>query len=198
MPQTIYLIRHGETTTNQQDIMAGHLDVPLTQVGHEQAQKLSALLHGIHFDTLITSDLISTQQTAAPLAKLAGHMPVAYSELKERGQGPFEGVSWQDILDRYPDFVNQAYRQETNTLGVESTAALKTRIKKAFKHIHQDHAGQTVAIFTHGGLKRILIWHLTGQPVSDDLRFTNTSVTILEKNSGHNYTVTQLADTSHL
>lgn len=46
----LWLIRHGETQANVDDLYSGHAPTPLTARGIEQAQNLHTLLHDVSFD----------------------------------------------------------------------------------------------------------------------------------------------------
>jgi probable phosphoglycerate mutase len=83
----IMLIRHGETEWNARGLYQGHLNSPLTQEGLQQAQALAQRLRGHRIDALYTSDLGSTQETAAPLAKVSGLEPRVDARLRERKHG---------------------------------------------------------------------------------------------------------------
>ena len=61
---TVILVRHAER-------VLGDGDVPLTDRGRERAAALARLLVDADVRSIITSEMIRTQQTAAPLAKQA-------------------------------------------------------------------------------------------------------------------------------
>ena len=63
MPSThttteLILIRHGETDWNRELRFQGHIDVPLNDMGHEQARRLGLRLTDEPVDLLISSDLM--------------------------------------------------------------------------------------------------------------------------------------------
>ena len=71
------LIRHGETAWNRELRFQGQLDVPLNDMGFEQAQRLKIRMvqalaewqtQGRVPTRLISSDLLRAQQTAQPVA----------------------------------------------------------------------------------------------------------------------------------
>lgn len=53
----IYLVRHGETDANRKRIIQGHLDIPLSEIGLEQAALVASALRVIKFDIALSSDL---------------------------------------------------------------------------------------------------------------------------------------------
>ena len=65
----LYLIRHGESIANKERFYAGQTDVPLTELGREQAKELVPFLSHISFDCVFSSDLsraMDTQKIALP------------------------------------------------------------------------------------------------------------------------------------
>ena len=77
----ITLIRHAEPQW-----VLGGLNVdnpPLTSRGHDQAQLLAKFLADEHFDEVLVSPLVRTQQTAAPLLEILNHELVIEPWLEE-------------------------------------------------------------------------------------------------------------------
>ena len=60
----VYVIRHGESETNQSKKWTGWLDVNLTDKGREDAKKAGTFLAGIVWDQIYTSDLVRARETA--------------------------------------------------------------------------------------------------------------------------------------
>jgi len=48
----IFLIRHGNTEFNKKKIFRGHFDIPLDNIGIEQAEKTGLFLKDINFDVI--------------------------------------------------------------------------------------------------------------------------------------------------
>ena len=82
----LILIRHGRTVRNAEGVLQGRADVPLDQVGHEQAQALAVALPGL--SRVVASPLKRAVETASALA--------ATVELDERfvelDYGSFDGI----------------------------------------------------------------------------------------------------------
>lgn len=70
----IYIIRHGQTKLNAEDKIRGWSDVPLDEVGIEQAHDLgeAMLAAGIELDGIFSSDLQRSIQTSVIISKITG------------------------------------------------------------------------------------------------------------------------------
>ncbi len=97
----LYLVRHGQTSANvarQLDTAVPGLD--LTDTGREQALALAERLGGEDLGAIYTSDLVRTQQTAAPLADRLGLGIVVLPGLREIQAGDYEmSTDWQPYVD---------------------------------------------------------------------------------------------------
>lgn len=94
---TMTFIRHGETQANAEGIAATTVPgPPLTEVGQEQAATLADKLKDGGFDGVYASQMVRTQQTAAPLAKALGEQVTVLPGLNEISAGWFEGVSMKE------------------------------------------------------------------------------------------------------
>jgi len=92
---TLLAIRHGETVLNIEQRYQGHSDSPLTETGRNQVSALGRRMAKMEFDTLISSDLGRTQETASIIAGYTGHAVETDSRLRERNYGIFYGtVRW--------------------------------------------------------------------------------------------------------
>src|ERR1044071_8115383 len=60
----IYLARHGETTWSLSGQHTGLTDLPLTELGERNAQRLGGRLSGIVFDSCFTSPLRPARRTS--------------------------------------------------------------------------------------------------------------------------------------
>lgn len=161
----LILIRHGETDWNRELRFQGHVDVPLNATGHEQARRLAERLAAerpvVHH--LICSDLIRTQQTAAPSLQVlfpqARIDTLTDSALREQNFGVVDGKRVDDVKQDHADAWNQWLRFEADygMPGGETTRQFHTRVMDAVYRIAQQHSGQTVMVVTHGGVLD-MIW----------------------------------------
>ena len=66
---TIYMIRHGQSMGNLERRLLGHTDLPLTELGHLQAERAAEYLLQFGITRVYSSDLLRARQTVEPLAR---------------------------------------------------------------------------------------------------------------------------------
>ncbi|MGJ7508304.1 histidine phosphatase family protein [Variovorax sp. GT1P44] len=154
MATELILIRHGETDWNRELRFQGHIDVPLNDLGHEQARRLGLRMAGESVQHLVSSDLMRAQQTAAPASRQLELEIVTSAALREQNFGVVDGMRADEIQDLHPraweDWLQ--FREDHAMPEGESPREFHTRIIEALGRIAVAHAGQTVLVVTHGGV----------------------------------------------
>jgi len=163
----VLAIRHGETAWNRDKRIQGQLDVPLNAVGEAQARRLAAALAGERIDVVYSSDLGRARQTAAALADRSGQALQLDPGLRERQFGIFEGLTWSEIAERWPEQSERWRRRdpEFGAAGGETLADFNARSVAATERLLARHAGQTVVLVTHGGVLDCLYRAATRLPL---------------------------------
>lgn len=142
---TLVLVRHGQTDWNLQRRIQGATDIPLNEVGRQQAFEAALLLRERRWDGVITSPLIRARHTAQIIAgELALADPVSLSDIVERNFGEAEGLTREQVFERFPDGVPVPGRERR-----EQVAA---RVAPALSGLAADHPGQLLIVVTHGGV----------------------------------------------
>ena len=98
----LILVRHGQTSSNvghNLDTAAPGAD--LTELGREQAYALVDTLGREPVRTMFVSNLVRTQQTAAPLARHFGLEPLVREGLREISAGDLEMASDEESIQTY-------------------------------------------------------------------------------------------------
>ena len=168
MKTQLLLIRHGETAWNAEHRIQGQLDIPLSPLGVLQSARLAECLANEPIDAVYSSRQSRAWLTAAPLAARLGLEVIAEPRLRERSFGIFEGLTLDEIAERYPPEFKKwrerdpAWRPE----GGESGQQLIDRVLSAVSDIGVKHPRQTVVLVSHGGVldvlyraARLLEWH---------------------------------------
>jgi probable phosphoglycerate mutase len=147
-------IRHGETAWNVDTRIQGQLDIPLNDKGRWQAQQLGAAIAHEGIEAIYSSDLARAWQTAQALADACGLEPVAEPGLRERAFGIFEGHTFAEIEQRWPDGHQRWKRRDVDfgPEGGEVLHAFYARSVQTVERIARAHRGGTIALVAHGGV----------------------------------------------
>jgi probable phosphoglycerate mutase len=148
-PETrLVLARHGETAWSKSGQHTGRTDIPLTDVGREQARRLGTALAGRSFSRVLTSPLARASETA----RIAGFTSdvVVDPELQEWDYGVYEGRRRVDIAAEEPGWTVWS-RPIT---GGESLAELGARADRVIDRLLP--IGGDVLVFSHGHFLRVL------------------------------------------
>ncbi|MDE1948393.1 MAG: histidine phosphatase family protein [Burkholderiales bacterium] len=150
----LLLIRHGETAWNVEQRIQGQLDIPLNDKGLWQAGRVAAALADAGIDAVYSSDLRRAAATAEALARAAGLEVVPDTGLRERAFGRFEGVTFREIAQRWPEDAQRWRRRDPDfgPGGGETLNAFYARCFGAATRLAGAHPGQTVALVAHGGV----------------------------------------------
>ncbi|TMG99603.1 MAG: histidine phosphatase family protein [Betaproteobacteria bacterium] len=195
----VIAIRHGETAWNVDTRIQGQLDVPLNERGREQARRLGQAMAAEDLHAIYASDLSRAHETASAVARRAGLAVMPARGLRERGFGIFEGYTFAEIEERWPE-QSQRWRRRDPEFGPEGGETLLgfyTRAVAAATALAQAHLGQTIALVAHGGVmdclyraaSRITLqaprtWHL-GNATINRLLYTPQGFTLVGWNDDY-------------
>jgi broad specificity phosphatase PhoE len=201
MTTRVLLIRHGETAWNAEGRWQGRAPVPLNETGAAQSGRLGHYLaaNGPRFEALYASPLRRAMQTALAIAEAVA-MPISPEpRLTEIDLGDWQGLTRAEAeawdADRFAAY-NAAWPDDPLPNG-ESWLDVRTRARAAFDDLAQYHAGQTIAIVSHGGTIGQLIESLFGKIERPTL--SNTSITLVERSAPvSDWTLAQIGWTPHL
>jgi broad specificity phosphatase PhoE len=197
----LILIRHGESTWNDEGRIQGWTDCPLSERGRRQAEKLADRLADLPIAALYTSSLKRALETAHIVAR-ALNLPLTVDErLGEYGVGDLEGLTIEEIKERYPS-IYQGWQETTRWIplpGEEERTVFAQRVRAAMADIVASYPDDTVAVVTHGGVLGIFLAELLGLGWGERLPFVfdNASLSVIELD-GHRTRVRSLNDTCHL
>ena len=153
---TFALIRHGQTDWNAQRRLQGSTDIPLNDVGRDQARGAVEALAGHGWDAVVSSPLSRAAETADLIAAGLG-LTVArrVPELTERSFGPAEGMQDGPELD--------ALRTPGGFHGAEGEDEAAGRGLAALEALAEEFRGGRVLVVTHGSLLRVSLSRAVGR-----------------------------------
>lgn len=201
----IILIRHGETAWNRELRFQGHADVPLNDIGHEQARRIGLRLAGETAQHLISSDLMRAQQTAAPAALQLSLPVVTSAALREQFFGVVEGMRSDEIQSLHPRAWEEwlEFREDHAMPEGETPREFHARIIAALGGIAAAHTGQHLIVVTHGGVLD-MVWRtakglsLSGPRRSDIPNAGFNRIRIADPAKPEAIEIVDWADTRHL
>jgi len=158
----IYLMRHCETISNCQRRYLGHSDSPLSDIGKNQAKEIAEKLSGSKIEAIFSSDLERALLSATPLAKNLNLEIFKEPRLREINFGLIENLTYEQAMNLYPKEMNSWYSDFLNQSppSGEHFKDLECRVFDFIDYLSKEKF-KTVAIFTHGGVCRLLISRLT-------------------------------------
>ncbi len=127
----LYFVRHGETEWSLTGRHTGRTEIPLTDVGEQEARKLGTRLPKESFTRVLSSPRLRARRTCE-LMGLAAVMEID-PELAEWDYGDYEGMRSVEIRKTRPDW--NLFRD--GCPGGESPAAISGRADRFIARVRQ-------------------------------------------------------------
>ena len=150
----VLAIRHGETAWNVDSRIQGQLDIPLNETGRWQARRLARAVAEEGISAVYSSDLLRAFETARSVARGCGQPINTDTGLRERGFGVFEGLTFREIEQRWPE-QSERWRKRDPEFGPEGGETLRdfyARCVETATRLAAAHPGETIALVAHGGV----------------------------------------------
>ena len=170
----LYLVRHGETVDNANQIMQGQTPGELNDNGIRQAEEFAERLKEEPIDAFVSSDLQRSIHTCELIAAPHGKAVRTTSLLRERDWGSFTGKhipSLANIKDPslWPD-------------DIESLEALKARAKEFLTWLKKEYPNKRVLAVGHGIINKAIQSVYYDKPMNELKPMGNAEVRMLELN----------------
>ena len=184
MPITILLVRHGQDEDNEQRIMNGRRDNPLTELGRQQATEAGNKIAGDEITAIYSSPLKRAKETAEIISSHHGLKVETDNRLLERDFGVVTGL---------PSSVIKLYCKNTietgkniyilDGRGVERFQEVFRRAKAFIKDIKVKHENEKIVIVCHNDIAKMIQAVVLHREIDDILKNTqfleNASITEL-------------------
>ena len=163
-PFELVLVRHGFSEGNEQGLLSGWSDVPLTQRGREELRELRRTAEYPVTERYYSSDLVRCRDTFEELyagrAVLDGLRP----EFREIHFGSLENVRWKP--EEFARFF-RAWLSGVRVADEESREEFTARVRGAVKTLAEQCRAEGVhsaTVVTHSGVIKTLLVSLRGLP----------------------------------
>ncbi|RCW40698.1 putative phosphoglycerate mutase [Halopolyspora algeriensis] len=207
-PTRLLILRHGQTALSVDRRYSGRGDVPLTELGENQAKaaaKRLATMDGVVTPEgaapVISSPLERTRRTAQAVADATGGELLFYDGLIEADFGDWEGLTFLEASEQYSDLHSRWLGNPAiDPPNGESITTVFDRVRVAHRELLQRFAGRTIIVVSHvTPIKALLRLGLDAGPsVFYRLHLDLASLSIAEFYPDGNASVRLVNDTSHL
>lgn len=163
---TVLLVRHGQTPTTGKVLPGRAKGLHLSDRGREQAEQVAGRLAELNtIAAVYASPLERTRETAAPIAKAAGHRVVADKGLLECDFGDWTGAELRRLMKK-PEWTTIQRAPSTFRFpGGESFPEMQHRMVSAIDRLRNAHAGQTIVCVSHADTIKAVVAHALGTPL---------------------------------
>ncbi|MBI4592756.1 MAG: histidine phosphatase family protein [Candidatus Rokubacteria bacterium] len=180
----LLLARHGESVWNGIRRFQGATDVPLSEVGYDQARALGRALRTYRVAAAYVSPLERARATALTALGDTGVPLTPVDELREFGLGEWEGRTIDEIRRRDGNPYRAWVRAPLDSPppGAEPLDQVGRRVIRAFERIAAAHPnGDDVLVVAHGGVISVYACHVLGCSLNAlwRLRIDNASLTVV-------------------
>lgn len=147
----LYVARHGQTQWNLEDKVCGSTDLPLTELGLQQARILTDQVVKVKPDVIISSTMLRARQTAQGSCEACGLELITDSRIVEQDFGTFEGASRFD-----PEFQVRRRNFAAKFPQGESMLQMCHRVYSFLDELAEKYAGRKVVVVCHGSVARMM------------------------------------------
>ena len=170
----VVLVRPGATDFDDQGRMKGCLNMPLSECGREQVERIAAELADLEIDEIVTAPCESAIETATRLAKgrsvLGRSVKVRIVEcFRNVDHGLWHGKLIEEVRRTQPKVYKQGQESPLNLCppGGETIQQAKDRVVKAIKKVTKRSGGGTIALVIPDPLASIVHSILDGDDIRD-------------------------------
>ena len=156
----LYLVRHGQSTGNEQQLFFGLRDHPLTELGRKQARQAAEKLKEASFSRCLSSPLSRAWDTAMICTEGRYVVPQACPAILEQDMGELEGLTWGAAEAKFGDHIGVLLVDwfHTNPPGGEPPAHMLDRVGGCVDELIA--RGEDTLLVAHNGSLSLVLLHL--------------------------------------
>lgn len=146
------LVRHGETSHNQDGIVQGQTDTALSEHGVAQAEDLAERLAAEPIAAIYTSNLRRSKRTAEIIGRSHAVAPTSMSDLAEQHVGDWQGRNTASLF-KMLDEEGHTWVEWKPANG-ERWGEFCDRVLSAIETIRERHLSETVLVVGHAEVNK--------------------------------------------
>ncbi len=197
----IYLVRHGQTAWNKEEIFRGRSDVPLNDTGLREAELAAEFFRGREIKAIYSSPLLRASQTAGKIADLLSLRVESLQGIIDMSFGVWEGRPLREVKatdgDRYHQWQEEPHRLKLP--GGESLDEVRERSMGVLEGVIRRHAEETVIMVTHRVINKVILCAILGLDNSHFWQMSQdtTAINLIQYRLGK-YTLSLMNESCHL
>lgn len=189
----IILARHGQTSWNIKGKFQGSSDVPLDEIGQQQATHMAYAAARFPLGHLYHSPLGRATETAKTISTFLSIPMSPQDAFKELNLGDLEGMTSPQAYKQFPNIICQ-WRRDPSLVTMpngESLGQLQTRVSLGLEYLLKEHVSsvdtQAIMVVSHNFAIISFLCYVLNIPLSRFHQFQVDlgSFTILESKDGH-------------
>jgi len=197
----IYLVRHGTTDWNKEEIFRGRAECKLNETGKAEARALAAYFEEVPFAGIFSSPLSRAMETARPTAVSKGLEIVPDPAFTDLDFGEWQGLPLKEAQEKYPDLY-RLWREQPGAVSFprgETLARVRSRAWEGLVRVAEGNPQKTILIVTHRVLTKVLICAALGLDDSHfwQIKQDSTAINCFEYSRGI-FHIALINDTCHL
>lgn len=162
MKTRIYIIRHGESHQNAEDLLSGSSDVKLSAAGKRQCLALRDFFNNIPVESVFSSRLSRAKESARLI--FPNHDAIVLQFMREINYGTYEGYR-RDLYKNNEDEIIRQWTEAPSGLVFPEGDSIQEHAKNTligFKELAIAHKGRTIACVSHRTTIRLLVSSILG------------------------------------
>lgn len=197
----VYLVRHGTTDWNKEEIFRGRVDCKLNDTGRAEALALAEYFLKISLEVIYTSPLSRAEETAQAIAGGRGLRVIPEPAFQDIDFGEWQGLPLKEVKEKYPELYRD-WRERPQSVtfpGGENLAVVKARAWEGLQRVVRENPEKNTLIVSHRVITKVLICAVLGLDDSHfwQIKQDTTAVNCLEHSRGL-FVASLINDTCHL
>ena len=180
MTTSVYLVRHGQTAWNKEEVFRGRTNIPLNETGLREGELAGGYLKDVEVHSVYSSPLARAWQTAQ---KIAGYHSIEVQPLEgliDMSFGDWEGHPLAEVREKDGERYRQ-WREEPHLLrlpGGETLDEVRARAMAALEEVIRRHPEKTVVLVSHRVINKVLLCGILGLDNSHFWQITQDTTAI--------------------
>ena len=155
----IYLVRHGTTEWNKEEIFRGRVDCKLNDTGLAEARALEEYFRDVVIDSVYSSPLSRAAETARAVAVPKGLTVIPDPAFIDMDYGEWQGLPLKKVEEKYADLYRlwRERPQDVTFPGGENLSQARARAWEGLGRVIRENPGKTVLIVSHRVVTKVMI-----------------------------------------